>query len=195
LQRFSVDQLRSPTFCSTEEFLDGCCKIQEAKHQAITLEDVKEILTAINKKHCEDNGIWAFGTSATPSRRRIARCFSFAADEMNVKLTNGVVRKDERSPWASSSCKPHPVSLLANLTKKQRHSKLQLMELGCWQNLSMCPVQPGMTTSANNAAVFPCGGVADQSSGKQRKLLDADESHLLRSAHVVDKDEAQNRFF
>jgi hypothetical protein len=36
-------------------------------------------------------------------------------------------------------------------------------------------------------------GVADQSSGKQLKLLDADESHSSRSAHVVDKDGAQNR--
>jgi hypothetical protein len=92
MQRFSVDQSRSPTFCSTEEFLDGCCKIQEAKHQAITLEDIKEVLTTINKKHHEDNGIWAFGTSATPSGCTIARHFSFAANEMNVKLTNGVVQ-------------------------------------------------------------------------------------------------------
>jgi hypothetical protein len=56
---------------------------QEAKHRAITLDDVKEVMTAINRKHLVEQGSWAYGNSATPSRRTIARYFSFAAEEMN----------------------------------------------------------------------------------------------------------------
>jgi hypothetical protein len=48
-----------PTFSCTEEFLDGCREIQEAKHRAITLDDVKELLIAINKKHLIEMGTWA----------------------------------------------------------------------------------------------------------------------------------------
>jgi hypothetical protein len=70
MQRFSVDQSRSPTFCSTEEFLDGCCKIQEAKHQAITLEDIKEVLTTI-----KDDGIWALVPRQLPLFARLPVAF------------------------------------------------------------------------------------------------------------------------
>jgi hypothetical protein len=78
-------------FSCTEDFLQGCRKIQEAKHQAIAPDDVKELLTAINKKHLIEIGTWEHDALATPSQRLIARCFGFAAEELNVKLSNGVV--------------------------------------------------------------------------------------------------------
>jgi hypothetical protein len=60
-----------PTFSCTEEFLDGCCKIQEAKkHQAITLEDIKEVLTTI-----KDDGIWALVPRQLPLFVRLPVAF------------------------------------------------------------------------------------------------------------------------
>ena len=62
-------------------------------------------------------------------------------------------------------------------------------------NVSVYPVQPGMITSSDDTTVLACAGIALQSSGKQWKLLDHDESYSLGWAYVVDKDGAQNRFF
>jgi hypothetical protein len=60
---------------------------------------------------------------------------------------------------------------------------------------SVYPVQPGMITPTDGTTVFACVGIADQSSAKEWKLLDADESYSLRSVYVVDKDGAKNRLF
>jgi hypothetical protein len=200
------------TFCSTKEFLDGCSKIQEAKHRVITLEDVKEVLTTINQKHCEDNGIWAFGRSTTPSIRTIARYFSFAADEMNVKLTNGVVQAKTNTRYTAENSLMSAMSFLliqatSGLIIGEPHSKTTPLETATEGarplaalvskangNVSVYPVQPGMITTTDDTTVFACAGIA-QSGATEWKLLDADETYSNRSAYVVDKDGAQNRFF
>jgi hypothetical protein len=61
-------------------------------------------------------------------------------------------------------------------------------------NVSMCRVQPGMMTAADDTAVFACVGVA-QSGATEWKLLNADQTHSNWSACVVDKDGAQNWLF
>jgi hypothetical protein len=38
-------------FGGTVDLLDGCHNIKEAKHWAITPNDIKEVMTAINKKY------------------------------------------------------------------------------------------------------------------------------------------------
>jgi hypothetical protein len=81
-----------PNFCGTLNLLDGCHGIQEAKHRAITLDDVKELMTVINRKHLVEHGSWAYGTLAAPSRCTIAHYFS-AAKEMNVKLSIGLATR------------------------------------------------------------------------------------------------------
>jgi hypothetical protein len=93
-----------PTFCGTSDLLEGCRDIQEAKHQAIlTLDDVKEVMTAINRKHLMEHGSWAYGASGTPSRRVIARYFSFAAKEMNVKLSIGEVQAKTNTHYTAEN--------------------------------------------------------------------------------------------
>ena len=51
-----------------------------------------------------------------------------------------------------------------------------------------------MIAATDNATVFACLGIANQSV-TQWKLLDADESYSMRSACVVDKDGVKNRLF
>lgn len=82
-----------PTFCHVTDVLDGCCTVQEGKHQAITPVDIKEIPLAINKKHLMEAGTWAFGTSVSPSQCRVKRQCGFAAEQMiAVKLSKGEVQ-------------------------------------------------------------------------------------------------------
>ena len=81
-------QLGCGTFFCAEEFPGGCHNVQEAKHQATALVDIKDVLTSINRKRAMERGTWARGDAATPSGRAISRHFSFAAKELDVKLWN-----------------------------------------------------------------------------------------------------------
>jgi hypothetical protein len=148
-----------------------------------------------------------------PCLHAISRCFALSADELNVKLTNGVVQAKTNAWCTAENSLMSAMSFLlvqaaSGLVVGEPHSKTTPLETAtdgarllaelvskANGNVSVCPVQPGMVTSTDDTTVFACLGVADQSSGKQWKLLDADESCSLRSACVVDKDGAQNRFF
>ena len=200
------------TFCSTDELLEGCRDIQEAKHRAIALDDVKDVLTAVNRKHKIENGTWAHGDSATPSTRTISRYFAFAAEELNVKLSNGELQAKTNTRYTAENSLMSAMSFLlvqaiSGLIVGKPHSKTKPVDTAtdgaqvladlvrnANGNVSVYPVQPGMITTTDDATVFACLGVADQS-GTQWKLLDADETCSLRSACVVDKDGAKNRLF
>jgi hypothetical protein len=202
---------RTP-IASTEEFLDGCRKIQEERHRAIAREDVKDILTAIYKKHSQDNGTWAHGDVAVPSQRSIDRYFDLAADQLNVKLTNSAVQAKTNTRYTAENSLMSAMSFLlvqavSGLIIGEPHSKTKPVETASEGarllaelvskangNVPVYPVQPGMVTTTDDTTVFACVGI-DNQSGKQWKLLDADESYSLRSAYVIDKDGAQNRMF
>jgi hypothetical protein len=79
-----------------KDSLERWCKIQEAQHRAIVLDDVKETLAAMKKKHMIETGTWAHDAS-------IALCLGFAATEMNVKLTNGVVQANTNTRHKAES--------------------------------------------------------------------------------------------
>jgi hypothetical protein len=199
--------------CGTSALLDGCRDIQEAEHRAITLDDVKEVMTAINRKHLVEHGSWAYGTSATPPRRTIARYFSFAAEEMNVKSSVGEVQAKTNTRYTAENSLMSTMSFflvqaISGFIVGKPHSKTKPLETATEGaqllanlaskangNASVYPVQPGMITTTDDTTVFACVGIANQSGAKQWKLLDADESYSLRSAYVVDKDGAKNRLF
>jgi hypothetical protein len=134
--------MSSSSLLRKSHIADGCRNIQEAKHQAITLDDVKEVMTAINRKHLVGHGSWPYGTSATPSRRTIARYFSFAAEEMKVKLSIGEVQAKTNTRYTAENSLMSAMSfllvqaisgsLLASLTRKRSLSILQLRELSYW---------------------------------------------------------------
>jgi hypothetical protein len=190
-----------PNFCGTSDVLDGCRDIQEAKHQAITLDDVKEVMTAIDRKHLVEHGSWAYGTSATPSRRTIARYLSFAVEEMIVKLSIGEVQAKTNTRYTAENVSAMGfllVQAISGFIVGKPHSKMKPLETATEGaqllanlvskangNASVYPVQPGMITTTDGTTVFACVGIADQFGGKQWKLLDADESYSLRSAYVV----------
>jgi hypothetical protein len=202
-----------PNFCGTSDLLDDCRNIQEAKHPAITLDDVKEVMTTINRKHLVEHGSWAYGTSATPSRRTIAHYFSFAAKEMNVKLSMGEVQAKTNTCYTAANSLMSAMNFLlvqaiSGFIVDEPHSKtkpLKTVTEGAQllanlvskaiDNASVYPVQPGMITTTDDTTVFACVGIADQSGAKQWKLLDADESYSLGSAYVVNKDGAKNWLF
>jgi hypothetical protein len=122
-----------PTVSNAEDFLDGCRKIQEAKRRAITSDDIRELLTTINKKHLVENGSWAHGASATPSSRTIARYFSFAAETMNVKLTNGEVQAKTNNLYTTENSSMSAmcfllVQAISGLVVGEPHSKTKPLD-------------------------------------------------------------------
>jgi hypothetical protein len=201
-----------PTFCCTADFLDGCREIQVAKHRAITPVDVKDVMTAINKKHLVEHGEWAFGTSASPSERTVKRYFGFAAKQMRVKLSKGEIQAKTNTRYTTENSLMSAMSFLliqaiSGLIVGKPHLKTTPLEDATEGaqlfaelvskangNASVYPVQPGMITTTDDTTVFACAGIA-QSGATDWKLLDADETYSNRSAFVVDKDGAQNRLF
>jgi hypothetical protein len=69
-------------------------------------------MTAISRKHLVEHGSWAYGTSATPSRRMIARYFSFATKEMNVKLSIGEVQAKTNTCYTAENSLMSAMSFL-----------------------------------------------------------------------------------
>jgi hypothetical protein len=123
---------RAP-IANTAEFLDGCRKIQLERHRAITQDDVKDVLTAINKKQSQDNGTWAYGDAAIPSQRSIDQYFNLAAEQLNVKLSNSAVQAKTSTRYIAENSLMSAMSFLlmqavSGLIVGEPHSKTKPIE-------------------------------------------------------------------
>ena len=76
------------------------------KHRAITLDDIEELLTDINRKYLEESGTWAHGTSAPPYGCTIA------PNKINVKLTNRVVQAKTNTRYVAENSLMSTMSFL-----------------------------------------------------------------------------------
>jgi hypothetical protein len=119
----------------------------------------------------------------TNTRYKADNSLMSAASFLLVQAISGFIVGEPHSKTKPLKTATDGAQLLANLVSKADG------------NASVYLLQPGMITTTNDTTVFACVGIADQSGVKQWKLLDANESHSLRSAYVVDKDEGKNRLF